>query len=38
MRIHRTKMGFLSQQRRKSQSGINKSIEENQSLENYHST
>ena len=38
MRIHRTKIGCLSRQRRKSQSGINKSIEGNQSHENYHST
>ena len=38
MRIHRTKMGCLSQQRCKSQSEINKSIDGNQSQENYHST
>ena len=38
MRIHRTKMGCPSRQRRKSQSEINKSIEGNQSQENYHST
>ena len=38
MRIHHTKMGCLSRQRRQSQSEINKSIEGNQSQENYHST
>ena len=38
MRIHRTKMGCLSRQRCKSQSEINKSIEGNQSQENYYST
>ena len=38
MRIHHTKMGCVIRQRRKSQSEINKSIEGNQSQENYHST
>ena len=38
MRIHRTKMGCLSRRRRKSQPEMNKSIEGNQSQENYHST
>ena len=38
MRIHRTKMGCPSRQRHKSQSEINKSIERNQSQENYHNT
>ena len=38
MRIHRTKMGFLSWQLRKSQPEISKSSEGNHSQENYHST
>ena len=38
MRIHRTKMGCLSRQPRKSQPEISKSNEGNHSQENYHST
>ena len=38
MRIHRTKMGCLSSQPRKSQIEISKSSEGNHSQENYHST
>ena len=38
MRIHRTKMGCLSRQPRKSQPEISKLVEENHSQENYHST
>ena len=38
MRIHRTKMGCLCRQPRKSQTEISKSIEGNHFQENYHST